>query len=111
MKVALVLDWYFDDERQDPFWKLVEMPAVPPIGCDIFLQGDGRGIDGIVTVRSVLLCESRPDVFEVEIGESRQSSRPIGHARIVAGMEANGWSYEATHPFTEGYESKPAPPQ
>ena len=111
MKVALILDWYLDKERQDSFWKVVEMPALPHVGCDVFIQGDGRGIDGIVAVRSILWCESRPDVFEVEIGEIHESSKFRDHEEFIVGMQQNGWLYEATHPFAETYASKPPAPQ
>jgi hypothetical protein len=101
VKIAVVVDWIHGTRRMDSFWKVLEMPALPPIGAEIFLMGTGRGCDGIYEVTGILWCQSRPGLFELDL-EPYKTQPSRGTARsVVARMERDGWCYEKTHPLCE----------
>jgi hypothetical protein len=67
MRILLKLNWIRDGKREDEFWKFVEMPSLPPVGCNVYLNDNGDGHLGIFEVKEIWWSETHPSYFEVDL--------------------------------------------
>jgi len=99
MRVQLVLNWIRAGKLEDSFWKFVDMPTLPPVGCRVYLDDKGEGNLGIVEVTKVWWTERNPTFFEVEL-EPIDTADEDGDATI-AWLKSLGWTHESECPSCE----------
>ncbi len=99
MRVLLRLNWIREGKLEDAFWKFAEMPALPPVGCSVYLDDKGEGHLGIVEVKEVWWSETQPTYFEVDL-ESIDTGNEDRKATIDW-MRTLGWTHESEKPSCE----------
>ena len=93
MRVQFRLDWIREGKLEDAFWKFVDMPALPPVGCSVQLDDKGDGHLGIVDVIEVWWSESQPTFFEVGLDpiDTGDEDRKV----TIDWMRTLGWTHES----------------
>jgi len=92
IRVLLKLNWIREGKLEDGFWKLVSMPALPPVGTHIYLDDQARGHLGIVEAERVTWCEDRPDLFELDLEAIDTGDGLKGET--IDWMKSLGWTHE-----------------
>lgn len=94
MRVLLILNWKVKNVPNDAFWKFVEMPALPPVGCGMSLYDD---YDGTCSrVKEIWWDETSPSFFEVVLEAVDGGDEPIEKA--IERMRKLGWTHESERP-------------
>lgn len=95
MKAVVYLSWINGGRLQDSFWRVVEMPSLPPVGAVLFF--DEPDCDA-ATVTEIQWWQKQPDIFEIHasIGEPRGTADGI-----IADFESAGWLQEGKKYFGE----------
>lgn len=92
INVQLILHWENDGKEDAAFHKFVKMPALPPVGCRIYIEDGGEGSIGIVEVTSVWWFEDNPGHYQVEL-EAMQTYEEE-RADVIEWMRSLGWTNE-----------------
>ena len=96
MKVQMLMDWTRKGEQYDCFWKIVDMPSLPPIGC--MLHFDHKDLD-CFEVKCITWNESRPNIFQIELSaiDTGEEDAEV----TIDWMRACGWTHESERPSYE----------
>lgn len=99
MRVQFRLNWIREGKIEDAFWKFVDMPALPPVGCNVYLDNKGDGELGIVEVKEIWWSESKPSYFEVDLEsiDTGDEDRQV----TIDWMRTLGWTHESEKPSCE----------
>lgn len=93
IRILLSFEWTLNKIRQDRFWKIVEMPAIPTVGMRLWLRFSGDS--WWYTVEGVAWDEHFPAIFEVELKSEDLDKDQSDY------MIESGWQNEATNPACE----------
>jgi hypothetical protein len=89
MKLILVLPWETSgvEPAQDDVWKVVDMPALPPVGTLVWV-GEGSFCSAVTHIS---WWEETPSLFHVEL-EMHESDIPADV--FISCMNEMGWCHE-----------------
>jgi len=96
MRVQLIINWALDGKLEDPFWKFVEMPCLPPIGIALHLMAGDHDLFKEVT--AINWSETRPGFYEVWL-EEIETDEP--REDTISWMNGFGWKHESQSRYFE----------
>lgn len=101
MKFLVVFKWQTDPHdkiSEDPLWKIVDLPCLPPVGSTLWFNSNGGHLDGSV-VTAIQWWENWPDWYEVHLDVAHVDQAKDGE--FVEWMKELGWHHEATEPMSD----------
>ena len=86
------------------FYRMFDMPALPPIGTDIIFDHDDEWYFGCTKVESVMWSNYSPDQFDVEL-TSCNIDDETSREEAKACLAKTGW-FDRVEMATDAYESR-----